>query len=70
MKVYLDNVSTTSLDPEVRKTYTKLLDDYYCNSDALYDDGVAIYDMQERSRKLIADLLKVRKDEIIFTSGA
>ena len=70
MKIYLDAVSTTALDPEVRETYVRLLNEYYCNSDALYDDGVAIYDMQERSRKLIADLLKVRKDEIIFTSGA
>ena len=70
MKVYLDAVSTTSVDPEVRETYKKLLDDYYCNSDALYDDGVVIYDMQEKARKLICDLLKLRKNELIFTSGA
>ena len=70
MKVYLDAVSTTALDPEVRETYKNLLDKYYCNSDALYDDGVAIYDMQEKSRKLTAEMLKVKKDEIIFTAGA
>ena len=70
MKVYLDAVSTTSLDAEVGKTYKKLLDEYYCNSDALYDDGVAIYAMQEKSRSIIADTFGVKKDEIIFTSGA
>lgn len=70
MKVYLDAVSTTALDNEVRETYKKLLDQYYCNSDALYDDGVAIYDMQEKARKIICDLLNVKKDELIFTSGA
>ena len=70
MKVYFDAVSTTALEPEVRETYKKLLDEFYCNSDALYDDGVAIYDMQERSRGLIASMLGVKKDEIIFTSGA
>ncbi|MBO7677969.1 MAG: cysteine desulfurase [Erysipelotrichaceae bacterium] len=70
MKVYLDAVSTTSLDSEVSKTYKKLLDEYYCNSDALYDDGVAIYAMQEKSREIIASTFKVKKDEIIFTSGA
>ena len=70
MKVYLDAVSTTSLDGEVSKTYKKLLDEYYCNSDALYDDGVAIYAMQEKSRSIIADTFGVKKDEIIFTSGA
>ena len=70
MKVYLDAVSTTALDEKVRETYQKLLDEYYCNSDALYDDGVAIYDMQEKSRQLICSMFGVKKDELIFTSGA
>ena len=70
MKVYLDAVSTTSLHPEVKETYKKLLDDYYCNSDALYDDGVVIYDMQEKARDILCSLLGVRKNELIFTSGA
>ena len=70
MKVYLDSVATTSVNPEVLDTYTSLLKQYYCNSDALYSDGVAIYDMQEKARGFICDLLKVKKDELIFTSGA
>ncbi|MBQ6479131.1 MAG: cysteine desulfurase [Erysipelotrichaceae bacterium] len=70
MKVYLDAVSTTSLHPEVKETYKKLLDDYYCNSDALYDDGVVIYDMQEKAREILCSLLGLRKNELIFTSGA
>ena len=70
MKIYLDAVSTTALDPEVRDTYKKLLDQYYCNSDALYDDGVAVYDMQEKARHIICDLFGVGKEELIFTSGA
>lgn len=69
-KVYFDNVATTSLNPEVRTTYKKLLDEYYCNSDALYDDGVAIYRMMETARKNIASLLNVYEKEVIFTSGA
>ena len=70
MKIYLDAVSTTALDPEVRETYTRLLDEYYCNSDALYDDGVAIYDMQEKARRHILETLKLKDKELIFTSGA
>ena len=70
MKVYLDAVSTTDVNKDVLDTYKKLLDKYYCNSDALYNDGVAIYDMQEKSRQIICDLLGVKKDELIFTSGA
>ena len=69
-KVYFDNVATTSLNPEVKATYKKLLDEYYCNSDALYDDGVAIYRMMETARKNIASLLNVNEKEVIFTSGA
>ncbi len=70
MKIYLDAVSTTALDPEVKETYVRLLDDYYCNSDALYDDGVAIYDMQEKARRHILETLKLKDKELIFTSGA
>ena len=57
MKVYLDAVSTTAVNPEVLDTYKKLLDKYYCN-------------MQEKARRNIADMLKVKKDDIIFTAGA
>ncbi len=67
--IYLDNVSTTKVDDEVLATYTKLLNDYY-NSDALYDGGVTVFRHQEHSRKLIADMLGVKSNEIIFTSGA
>ena len=70
MKVYLDAVATTAINEEVLETYKQLLDKNYCNSDALYDDGVAIYDMQEKSRKIIAELLNVKSNEIVFTSGA
>lgn len=69
-KVYFDNVSSTKLSDDVRKTYEELLAKYYCNSDALYDDGVAIYALQEKARETIAKLLNVEKEEIVFTSGA
>ena len=69
-KIYFDNVATTKVNKEVLNTYKELLDNYYANSDALYDDGVQIYNMLEKSRENIARLLKVNKDEIIFTSGA
>ena len=70
MKVYLDAVSTTNINKDVLETYIKLLNEHYCNSDALYDDGVAIYDMQEKSRKLIAQMLGVNDNEVVFTAGA
>lgn len=69
-KVYLDHVSTTKPYPEVIKTYSELLTKYYCNSDALYDEGVTLFRMQEKARAKIAELLKVKAQEIIFTGGA
>ena len=69
-KIYLDHVSTTKPEKEVLDTYKKLLDRYYFNSDALYDDGVAVYRLQEEAREKIAKMMKVKNNEIIFTSGA
>ena len=69
-KIYLDHVSTTRPDPEVLETYFHLLRTQYSNSDALYDDGVTLYRLQEQSRARIAELLGVKAEEILFTSGA
>ncbi|MBR2802056.1 MAG: cysteine desulfurase [Erysipelotrichaceae bacterium] len=69
-KIYLDTVSTTRPDPAVIKTYEDLLEKTYVNSDALYDDGVTLYNLQEDARKRVASLLGVSAEEVIFTSGA
>lgn len=69
-KIYLDHVSTTRPDPEVLDTYFHILKTQYSNSDALYDDGVTLYRLQEQSRARIAELLGVKAEEVIFTSGA
>lgn len=69
-KIYFDTASSTRLRPEVLNAYTSLLKEHYVNADALYDDGVKLYNLQDNARQIIADLLAVRKNEIIFTSGA
>lgn len=68
-RIYLDHASTTSLNKEVEESYVKLLNRYF-NSDALYDDGVAVYRMQEEARTRILNLLKMKNARLIFTSGA
>lgn len=68
--LYLDYVSTTPLNSEVFNMYAELLKKYYANSDSLHDPGVEINKLQEKSRHQIAELLRVKDDEIIFTSGA
>ena len=68
--IYLDYVSTTPLHPDVSKMYQSLLNDYFANSDALYSLGLETSALMEKSRSLVAKLLNVKSNEVIFTSGA
>ena len=68
--IYLDYVATTPLDEEIRSTYTKLLTNYFANSDSAYAPGYEVSRLIEQSRAHIAKLLHVSPDELIFTSCA
>ncbi len=69
-RVYLDNAGTTKPDPDVLKTYIRLLETYYANSESLYDEGTEVHRMMEKARSAAAGLLGVSADEILFTSGS
>lgn len=69
-RIYFDNASTTNINPEVLKSYKQLLDQYYVNSESLYDEGSLISRMMEKARSAIAGLLDIQPDEVIFTSGS
>ena len=68
--IYLDYTATTPLNPEVNKTYTKLLNDLFANPDSIHKLGLETESLMNKSRQLIADMLHVKYDEILFTSGA
>ena len=68
--IYLDYAATTPVRPEIKETYFKLLEQYYGNSDSLHDIGREAGKLMEQSRALIAQLLHVVKDEVLFTSCA
>lgn len=68
--IYLDHASTTPVDSEVLKTYIGLLEQKFANSESLYDAGTEIASMMEQSRAVLARLLHVKENEVIFTSGA
>lgn len=68
--IFFDSASTTPLNPEVLKTYHYLLENYYANSDSLYETGIKVSNLMEQSRQQIAQLLHVHDEEIFFTSGA
>jgi cysteine desulfurase len=69
-RIYFDNSSTTKIHPEVLKSYERLLETYYVNSESLYDEGSEISLMMEKARGAIAGLLGVQSSDIIFTSGS
>lgn len=68
--IYLDYASTTPIRKEVLDTYTKILAEYYGNSDSLHEVGRKVSKVLEQSRANIAQLLHVYNEEIIFTSCA
>lgn len=68
--IYLDYTATTPLNPEVTKTYTKLLNELFANPDSIHKLGLETESLMNKSRQLIADMLHVKYDEVLFASGA
>lgn len=67
--IYLDNAATTKLNKEVLSSYIQLLENYFLNADSPYQDAIDINNLQEKARNLLAEMMKVQSDELIFTSG-
>ena len=66
--LYLDNAATTKPNKEVLETLYKLYDKYFMNADSPYLPATNIHDLQEQARLNLADMLKIKSDELIFTS--
>ena len=69
MKVYLDNNATTRVDEEVVKAMIPYFSEYYGNPFSLHlfgnETGLAV----TQARQTIADILKAKPNEIIFTAS-
>jgi cysteine desulfurase len=68
-KVYLDNVSTNPLLPEVRQEMLPYLGELYGNPSCMHDWGDAARDGIETARTQVADLIGAESEDIIFTSN-
>lgn len=68
--IYLDYASTTPVRQEVMDAYIKVLKTHFGNSDSMHEVGRSTSKLMEQSREQIARLLKVQKEEILFTSCA
>lgn len=68
--VYLDYSATTPVSDEVLDTFTKVSKNFIGNPNSLHKLGIEAKELIDASTKQIADILKVKEKEIIYTSGA
>lgn len=68
-KIYLDNAATTKVLPEVTAAVVDALENNYANPSSLHDFGLKSEKILQKSRKIIANYLGVKSQEIVFTSG-
>ncbi|MBQ1251883.1 MAG: cysteine desulfurase, partial [Firmicutes bacterium] len=66
--IYLDHSATTPVRPEVLAFINDTLASCYGNPSSLYDLGIASEKVIKESRRTIAKTLRVKEDEIFFTS--
>jgi len=67
--IYLDNSATTFALPEVREKMADALSVHFGNPSSLHNMGMEGEDFLKESRKIIANTLKCKEKEILFTSG-
>jgi len=67
--MYLDHAATTPLDPRVREVMLPYLTEKFGNPSSFHTLGKQSKDDMNESRSQIAEVLNVRSDEILFTSG-
>ena len=68
--IYLDYSATTPVNDEVLNTYVKVCKDFIGNPNSLHELGVDAKKLIDAATNQIAEILKVKPSEIIYTSGA
>ena len=68
--IYLDNNATTPLDPRVKLAIIQEMEQPQGNPSSVHALGQAAKSRLTKARRTIADYLKVKPHEILFTSGA
>ena len=68
--IYLDNCATTKPYKEVLETFVEVNDNYYGNPASINKFGKTTNKLLDAARKQVADILKVKKETLYFTSCA
>ncbi|MFA5754774.1 MAG: cysteine desulfurase family protein [Candidatus Paceibacterota bacterium] len=69
-KIYFDYAATTPIDPRVVKAMEPFFNKKFGNASSLHCFGNDTKKVLEKNRKIIADAINAKEDEIIFTSSA
>ena len=67
--IYFDNSATTKPFPEVIHSFTKVSTDFFGNPSSLHNFGGKAEQLLRQARSQVAQLLLVKPNEIVFTSG-
>ena len=67
--IYLDNASTTKVRREVIDEMLPFYNEQYGNPSSIYSFGQKAADAVSESRKIVADALNCKENELYFTSG-
>src|SRR5271157_6006602 len=68
-RIYLDNSSTTPLDPRVAQAMRPYLDAVFGNPSSLHREGREARECLDRARGQVAALLNADPGEIFFTAS-
>lgn len=68
--IYLDYSATTPVNEEVLETFVKVAKKYIGNPNSLHRLGVETNKLLDEATTQIANILNVKTDEIIYTSGS
>jgi cysteine desulfurase len=68
-RIYLDNSATTPVDKKVLEAMKPFFSEIYGNASSLHRFGQQAKRNMEESREKIAEIIKAKREEIIFTSG-
>jgi cysteine desulfurase len=68
-RIFMDNASTTKVDPEVISTMLPYFTEYYGNPSSIHAFGREALKSVDTARTHVADLLGAKDDEMIFTAG-
>ncbi len=68
--IYLDYSATTMVDETVLETFNSVAKNYFANSNSIHKLGVRTKELIDEATKQISKELKIKPDEIIYTSSA